>query len=151
MGRIIKFRGKAIADGSWVYGDLVQTQDKKTAIWPTGSENHNGIVEVYPESIGQYTNIRDCKKNEIYEGDIVRQTWKTTIIDEYDDSHTASGTQTGIVAIRTKGVCISPCLTINDFNGESTLTRNKSLSGYRCEVIGNIHDDPKMFKTISMT
>lgn len=143
MARIIKFRGKSIADESWVFGDLIQTPDKKTAIWPIESETHIGIVEVYPESIGQFTNLLDRNKNEIYEGDIVRQEWETTIIDEYDDAWDVSGTQTGPVVIRTQGVCICPCVSSNHSNGDSVITKNKRISGYRCEIIGNRFDDPK--------
>lgn len=83
MARVIKFRGRSIADDSWVYGDLVQTAENKTAIWPIDSKSQIGIVEVYPESVGQYTNLLDRNKREIFEGDIVRQTWETTIVDDY--------------------------------------------------------------------
>lgn len=148
MARIIKFRGRSIADDSWVFGDLVHAPDLKTAIWPVESESNIGIIEVYPDSIGQFTNMRDCKGNEIYEGDIVRQTWTATFGEEWEDAYTANGTQTGIVVIRTKGVCISPCFSVNDTDGDSSIIRNKQISGYRCEVIGNKHDDPELIKNI---
>ena len=148
MARVIKFRGRSIADDSWVYGDLVQTSENKTAIWPIDSKSQIGIVEVYLESVGQYTNLLDRNKREIFEGDIVRQTWEATITNDYDDAWNASGTQTGPVVIRTQGVCISPCLTENHTNGDKTITKNKRISGYRCEVIGNKHDNPKFFESI---
>lgn len=148
MARIIKFRGRSMADDTWVYGDLMQTTDNQAAIWPIESNTYTGMVIVYPETVGQYTNMRDRKGNEIYEGDIVRQTWETTIVDDYEDAWDASGTQTGPVVIRTQGVCISPCLTDNHTNGDKVITKNKRISGYRCEVIGNKHDDPKLFEKI---
>lgn len=126
----------------------MQTSDNKAAIWPIGSESHIGIVEVYPESVGQYTNLLDRNKREIYEGDIVCQDWKTTIIDDYDDAWDAIGTQKGPVVIRTQGVCISTCVTENHTNGDKTITKNKRISGYRCEIIGNKHDDPNLFEKI---
>lgn len=148
MARVIKFRGKSLADDKWVYGDLMQSTDNQAAIWPINSTVHTGMVLVHPESIGQYTNMRDCKGNEIYEGDIVRQKWKTTLCDDYGDAWDASGTQTGVVVIRTQGVCLSPCLSEFNDNGDRAIVKNKRISGYRCEIIGNKHDDPKLFEKI---
>ncbi len=148
MPRVIKFRGKSVKDGQWVFGDLIHTASNKTAIWPIGNETHNGIVEVYPNSVGQYTCLRDRKGNEIYEGDVVRQEWKTTIADDYGDAFDSNGTQTGIVVIRSRGVCMSPCLCTSAHTDDSVIGRNKQLSGYRCEIIGNSHDDPSLFDEI---
>ncbi len=149
MARIIKFRGMSKADDSWIFGDLIQSSENGGAgIWPTDSDNQSGIVEVYPETVGQYTGLRDRNGNEIYEGDIVRQSWEATIVDVYDDAWDATGTQTGTVVIRTQGVCISPCVTENHTNGDKVITKNKRISGYRCEIIGNKHDDPSIIESI---
>lgn len=146
MARVIKFRGKSISDGSWVYGDLVHTSSNKVAIWPT-EHAEGGMVEVSAKSAGQYTGLRDLFGKEIYEGDVVRQKWKTTISDD-DMAISAKGQQTGIVVIRTRGVCLSPCLCINDISEEAVLTKNTSVTGKRSEIIGNIHDNPDLFESI---
>lgn len=148
MPRVIKFRGKSIEDGRWVFGDLIHTSTSKAAIWPIGNETHNGIVEVNPNTVGQYTGLRDRMGKEIFEGDVVRQEWETTISDDLGDAFDSSGTQTGVVVIRSKGVCISPCLSVCSHNDEALITRNKQLSGYRCEIIGNNHDNPNLFEEI---
>ena len=148
MPRVIKFRGKSVKDGVWVFGDLIHTSTNKTAIWPNGNETYNGIVEVNPTTIGQFTGLKDRKGNEIYEGDVVRQEWETVIADDLGDAFDSSGTQTGIVVIRSRGVCISPCLCVSGHNDEALITRNKPLTGYRCKIIGNSHDDPNLFDEI---
>lgn len=147
MARIIKFRGKSIADGSWVYGDLVHTSSNKTAIWPTEKGHDGGMIEVRPNTVGQYTGLRDRNGVEIYEGDVVCQLWKTTIADD-NMAYDANGKQTGIVSIRTRGVCLSPCLSENDVTETSVLTKNIPVTGKRSEIIGNNHDNPQMFEDI---
>lgn len=150
MAKIIKFRGKAVVDGSWVYGDLVHTSSNEMAIWPTETcHNGAGMIEVMPTSVGQYTNSRDCNDKEIYEGDIVRQKWETSLMDEhFGKSFLADGVQTGIVKLGTRGIYMSPCLCQRSNSNSATLTKNVPVTGRRSEVIGNISDYPSLFEVI---
>jgi len=93
--REIKFRGKRIDNGEWVYGYLVKTFTGKCFILTGDDESCNLNVwgldynrtefvtsfyhEVIPETVGQYIGLKDDKRTiqfptgkKVYEGDILK-------------------------------------------------------------------------------
>jgi hypothetical protein len=66
----VKFRGKAVIDGTWVIGDLHQEGEDVMYIFPH-TPNELDSPELYiidPKSLGMFVGLHDIRGNEIYGG-----------------------------------------------------------------------------------
>lgn len=149
--RTYKFRGKRIDNGEWVYGGIVIRLD--------GKEQHIAYfdesmlswrnVPVDPETVAQFTGLKDKFGTEIYENHIVKQSYHAQTGHIHDGSDIDyTGHHIGrVVIVSSKGVCMKNPLCYSDETDETTITNQyKNVSGKRCEVIGDIHSNSDLLE-----
>ena len=122
--REIKFRGKRLTDGKWIYGDFFRNRRKAFITTDEIVENPLASWQDYnvdPDTVGQFTGIYDRKGSEIYEGDIVR----------------TSVSKNGIALVEWH--CEHAAFVVHMKGSDQWYHLYK---GY--EKIGNIHDNPSL-------
>ena len=132
------YHGKRVDNGKWVEGYFFETNApvyRALIIVDMAVDITDGytvilgfnIVEVIPETVGQYAGLTDKNSKKIFEGDIIKNVWT-------EDVHTVDWCVDS-------AVWVLPCVT--DERRETTFN---SYSGDDYEVIGNIHDNPELLK-----
>jgi uncharacterized phage protein (TIGR01671 family) len=126
--REILFRGKRKDfDNEWLYGFYTlynNNRGMKPTIITGTEENCCILLEVIPETIGQYTGLTDKNGKKIFEGDIVLYGFTPCVV-KFD-------TDNARFMLYENGKYLK-----NGFNVDTMKLK---------EVIGNIHDNPELLK-----
>lgn len=135
--REIKFRAQRVDTKEWVYGDFIRLSiiDAFTYIakgfgYKVRDPEIGRPIKVLPDTVGQYTGLRDRTGVEIYEGDIIHTNyfkdngWNTKAFHENQEVKFEDG-----------------AFQLGDF---TTLYECTSNPEYALEVIGNIYRNPEL-------
>lgn len=173
--REIRFRGKKeilteenkrYTDG-WIYSDTLYQDDNGVYLIPDGvsaEAYHRGnynfransdkfeimVAKIKPETLGQYTGLKDKNGTKIYEGDIVITEKDWDIYDEENKTY-----HRYVIKFTNEGIgscgCCYETFSGSGFVGERVL---ESMTGeiyterchmdWGCEIIGNIYDNPEL-------
>lgn len=133
MQREIKFRGKRLDNGEWVYGYLCEDMNGDFSIQQIVHKVENGWAIPHrnffsaPDTVGQYTGLKDKNGREIYEGDII----------------SARGI---ILTVKYIGGVFFACNVDSNIDKYPLYILCEWENESGCEIIGNIHDNPELIK-----
>ena len=129
--RTIKFRGKSIDSNEWLYGVLVHPSDMERCAILVNDRESCDECEVDPCSIGQFTCLCDSSGKEIYEGDIIRWYVNNLLY----------------VVTFESGMFYASIKECNEgMLGGFPLHQLTEYDYGKCEIVGNIHDNPELLK-----
>ena len=152
----IKYKGRRIDNGEWVYG-FVFIADGKTYIIGKeviickykidGSDLINYFVEVIPETVGQYTGLKDKNCKDIYEGDVLKG---TSYLYGYQLANGKQFDYLGFVEWQSQ--CdVGLCYQLTDVEGGSwnlnQVVHRNDIDYCTGEIIGNVFENSELLES----
>mgnify|MGYP000855595869 CR=1 FL=1 len=150
MKREILFRGKDKATNQWVYGDYTHNEGLNCHYISRNVNNTSRKArEVNPDTIGQYTGLKDKNGKKIFEGDILRfkvpdGTIRHFVVEWASEDRILRPLSNFVPdgnPIRISGWC---------FNWNGYRLYPSVIDGVPdnevMEIVGNIHDNPELMK-----
>ena len=135
--RVILFRGKRIETGEFAYGFLVKMFGAYHII---DKDDENTAYEVIPETVGQYTGLKDKNGKRIWEGDILHIAKIADGLGGYYqhplDYHVNVVVKFDLCAWMWETLC----------EDKRYISFPDAWCHYECEVIGNITDNPELLE-----
>lgn len=132
-----------VLNNGFVYGSLVVIKDKYyicigvAGVMINSSINNATatLIEVIPETVGEYTNLTDKNGKKIFEGDIIKQ------INSYDKLE-----MIGFVRFsKSSQFVISHTYTKKENCYKRGMKKAFAIKT-NCEIIGNIYDNPELLE-----
>ena len=134
--REILFRGKQVGNNQWVEGDLRHLETGGLGIV---ADQDLFAVVVHPETVGQYTGLKDKNGKMIFEGDILA----IKFFPRYVERVLWDGPPDAIAKV---------FWDLNAFSLDANGKLDKRYADFcdinykETEIIGNIYDDPELIK-----
>lgn len=127
--REILYRAKRKDNGEWIFGSYALIEERACIILPYIEDNEYHqcempvIIEVIPETVGQYTGLNDKNGAKVFEGDVLKD----------------------FVTQNIRCVIYNmPSFVLKDSHGYFYWTYYAD----EYEVIGNLHDNPELLKGV---
>ena len=135
VNREILFRGKRIDTGEWAEGFYCGGNERKTLrpcifVYIPDRQSYD-CQDIIPETVGQYTGLKDIHGVKIFEGDIIKQYEKTQFGDPVSDFGLVKWDNKECMLFRTSTRI-----------GKDRLVTSRDIY----EVVGNIHDNPDLLE-----
>ena len=135
MNREILFRGKCRYTGKWVEGFYCGGNERKTLspcifVYLPDRQSYD-CQEIIPDTVGQFTGLKDIHGVKVFEGDIIKQYEKTQFGDPVSDFGLVKWDNKECMLFRTSTRI-----------GKDRLVTSRDIY----EVIGNIYDNPDLLE-----
>jgi uncharacterized phage protein (TIGR01671 family) len=132
MQREIKFRGQCYDDKKWIYGSLLEDNiivtNGATVVEADYISFDDEWSSVLPETVGQYTGLKDKNGKEIYEGDKC-EVYRTCVYAE------------GFIKFHQGSFIFEEFKT-----GYILRLCDLQFNEYKIKVIGTVYDNPKLLQ-----